>query len=220
MSAPEDEQDPATSESPARPRLAEVPLRPPVDIDADRGQITRLLAEVRDGDRHAIDRVFNLVYAELHTAARRQLARARPGQTLDTTMLVHEAYLKLLDGAQVNWTDRGHFFAVAAKAMRQIIIDYARWATRKKRGGGVHKISLDGIDVADEERAGELVALDAALSRLETFSDRLARIVELRFFAGLSIDETAQAMSAQPHQIKREWRKARAFLFQAIQETD
>jgi RNA polymerase sigma factor (TIGR02999 family) len=220
MSAPEDEQSPATSESPARPRRPEVPLRPPADIDADRGQITRLLAEVRGGDRHAIDRVFNLVYAELHTAARRQLARARPGQTLDTTMLVHEAYLKLLDGAQVNWTDRGHFFAVAAKAMRQIIIDYARWATRKKRGGGVHKIPLDGIDVADEERAGELVALDAALSRLETFSDRLARIVELRFFAGLSIDETAQAMSAQPHQIKREWRKARAFLFQAIQETD
>lgn len=181
------------------------------------GQITRLLASVRDGDRHAIDAVFNLVYAELHTAARRQLARGRPGQTLDTTVLVHEAYLKLVDSAQANWTDRGHFFAVAAKAMRQIIIDYARWASRKKRGGGVHKISLDGIDVADEERASELVALDLALTQLESFSARLARIVELRFFAGLSVEETAELLAAEPQQIKREWRKARAFLFQSIQ---
>jgi RNA polymerase sigma factor (TIGR02999 family) len=187
--------------------------RPP----ADSGQITRLLASVRDGDRQAIDRVFNLVYAELHAAARRQLARARPGQTLNTTMLVHEAYLKLVD-AHANWTDRGHFFALAAKAMRQIVIDYARWASRKKRGGGVKTISLDGIDVADEQRAGELVALDAALTRLESFSDRLARIVELRFFAGLSIEETAQALAVPPHQIKREWRKARAFLFNAVQD--
>ncbi len=102
--------------------------------------------------------------------------------------------------------------------MRQIIIDHARWATRKKRGGGAHKISLDGIDVADEERASELVALDAALTRLESFSERLARIVELRFFAGLSVEETAEALGSQPHQIKREWRKARAFLFQSIHD--
>ena len=182
------------------------------------GQITRLLASVREGNREAIDLVFNLVYAELHTAARRQLARARPGQTLNTTVLVHEAYVKLVESAQVNWNDRGHFFAVAAKAMRQIIIDYARWAARKKRGGGVQRISLDGIDVADEERAAELIALDAALERLETFSAPLARLVELRFFAGLSIDETAEALALPAHQVKREWRKARAFLFQAIQD--
>jgi RNA polymerase sigma factor (TIGR02999 family) len=182
------------------------------------GQITRLLASVREGNREAIDLVFNLVYAELHTAARRQLARARPGQTLNTTVLVHEAYVKLVESAQANWNDRGHFFAVAAKAMRQIIIDYARWAARKKRGGGAQRISLDGIDVANEERASELIALDAALERLETFSPALARLVELRFFAGLSIDETAEALALPPHQIKREWRKARAFLFQAIQD--
>ena len=182
------------------------------------GQITRLLASVRDGDRQAIDVVFGLVYTELRTAARRQLARARPGDTINTTVLVHEAYLKLVDSARAHWTDRGHFFAVAAKAMRQIIIDHARSATRQKRGGGVHKVSLDGIDVADEERAGELVALDVALTRLESFSERLARIVELRFFAGLSIEETAEALAAQPHQIKRDWRKARAFLFQDIQD--
>ena len=192
--------------------------------DADSGQITRLLASVRDGDRHAIDLVFNLVYAELHTAARRQLAKARPGQTLNTTVLVHEAYLKLVDSAQVNWADRGHFFAVAAKAMRQIIIDYARWAARKKRGGDVHKISLDGIDVAvqdvDVDRAGDLVALDEALRKLESFSAPLARLVELRFFGGLTIEQTAEALGLPPHQIKRDWRKARAFLYQAIQNPD
>lgn len=187
---------------------------------ADTGQVTRLLASVREGNRDAIDLVFDLVYAELHSAARRQLARARPGQTLETTVLVHEAYLKLVDSAQSNWADRGHFFAVAAKAMRQIIIDYARWTTRQKRGGGVHKISLEDVDVASEDRAGELIALDEALTRLESFSDRLARLVELRFFAGLSIEETAETMSMAPHQVKREWRKARAFLFKSIQETN
>jgi RNA polymerase sigma factor (TIGR02999 family) len=186
--------------------------------DGPAGQVTRLLASVRQGNREAVDLVFNLVYSELHTAARRQLARARPGQTLETTVLVHEAYLKLVDSAQANWTDRGHFFAVAAKAMRQIIIDYARWTSRKKRGGAVQKISLDGIDVASEERADELLALDAALTRLESFSERLARIVELRFFAGLSVDETADTLALPPHQVKREWRKARAFLFQSIQD--
>lgn len=183
----------------------------------DPGQVTRLLAAVGQGNREAIDLVFNLVYAELHSAARRQLARARPGQTLDTTVLVHEAYLKLVDSAHANWTDRGHFFAVAAKAMRQIIIDYARWTTRQKRGGGVQKISLEGIDVASEDRASELIALDGALTQLESFSERLARIVELRFFAGLSIEETGEALAMPAHQIKRDWRKARAFLFEAIQ---
>jgi len=185
---------------------------------ADAGQVTRLLASVREGNRQAIDLVFDLVYAQLHSAARRQLARARPGQTLETTVLVHEAYLKLVDSANAHWTDRGHFFAVAAKAMRQIIIDYARWTARKKRGGDVQRVSLDGIDVASEDRASELLALDAALTRLESFSEPLARIVELRFFAGLSIEETGEALNLPPHQIKREWRKARAFLFQAIQD--
>ena len=137
---------------------------------------------------------------------------------MNTTVLVHEAYVKLVESAPTNWNDRGHFFAVAAKAMRQIIIDYARWSARKKRGGGVQRISLDGIDVADEERAAELIALDGALNRLETFSPALARLVELRFFAGLSIEETAETLAQPAHQVKREWRKARAFLFQAIQD--
>jgi RNA polymerase sigma factor (TIGR02999 family) len=186
---------------------------------ADSGQITRLLSAVRSGDHTALDLVFNMVYAELHTAARRQLARARPGQTLNTTALVHEAYLKLVGSAHAEWSDRSHFLAVAAKAMRQIIIDYARWASRKKRGGNVQRITLDNIDVADEERASELVALDAALTRLESVSDRLARLVELRFFAGLSVDETADALGVAPHHVKRDWRKARAFLLQDMQDS-
>jgi RNA polymerase sigma factor (TIGR02999 family) len=188
--------------------------------ESDSGQITRLLAAVRQGDRRAIDLVFDLVYAELRTAAKRQLARARPGQTLNTTVLVHEAYLKLLGSGHSGWADRGHFFAVAAKAMRQIIIDHARWAARKKRGAGVQRIALDAIDVANEERASELVALDEALTTLESFNDRLARIVELRFFAGLSIEDTAGALGIPPHHVKRDWRKARAFLFQALQNSD
>ena len=216
MSGSYERGDPTSPDSDASPDEAPERRQNP----AESGQITQLLASVRGGDRQAIDVIFNLVYAELHSSARRQLARARPGQTLDTTVLVHEAYLKLVDSARANWTDRGHFFAVAAKAMRQIIIDYARWASRKKRGGGIRTISLDGIDVADAERASELVALDAALTSLESFNDRLARIVELRFFAGLSVEETAEALAAPPHQIKREWRKARAFLFQAIKEAE
>jgi RNA polymerase sigma factor (TIGR02999 family) len=177
------------------------------------------LSAVRSGDQDALDLVFNMVYGELHTAARRQLARVRPGQTLNTTALVHEAYLKLVGAAHADWSDRSHFLAVAAKAMRQIIIDYARWASRKKRGGGIQPITLEGIDVADEQRASELVALDAALTRLESVSDKLARLVELRFFAGLSVEETADAMGVPPHKIKREWRKARAFLLQDMQDT-
>ena len=180
-------------------------------------QVTRLLAAVREGDRRALDVVFDLVYAELHRSARQQLAHAGGGQTLNATMLVHEAYLKLVDSARADWVDRGHFFAVAARAMRQIIIDHARHASRQKRGGNVERVTLDRIDVVGEARADELVALDAALTRLESFSEPLARLVELRFFAGLSIDETAEALGSPPHQVKRDWRKARAFLFQAIQ---
>jgi len=184
----------------------------------DPGQVTRLLAEVRHGDRRALDRIFNLVYAELHGVARWQLVHAGLGQTLNATVLVHEAYLKLVDAAQADWTDKGHFFAVAAKAMRQIIIDHARRVSRKKRGGGLQTVALDGIDVASEERASELVSLDDALTQLETFSERLARLVELRFFAGLSVEETAGALAVPPHQIKRDWRKARAYLLQAMQQ--
>ena len=181
--------------------------------------LTRLLEAAHRGDRHATVELLPLVYDELRKLAATRMAAERPGDTLQPTALVHEDYLRLVGPADgKGWENRSHFFAVAAKAMRQIIIDYARWASRKKRGGGIHKIGLDGIDVADEERAGELVAIDAALTRLESVSARLARLVELRFFAGLTVEEAAETLAVPPHQIKREWRKARAFLFQAMQE--
>ncbi len=181
--------------------------------------ITGLLAALRDGDRSALDRLFPLVYRELHERAHRQLARHRPGDTLSTTALVHEAYLKLTGSAHQSYHDRVHFFAVASRAMRQILVDYARRMTAAKRGGG-HAISLDADAVADPGRAEELVALDEALERLEALDERLARTVELRFFGGLSVEEAADVLSVSPRTLKRDWRKARAFLYQAIREHD
>jgi RNA polymerase sigma factor (TIGR02999 family) len=180
------------------------------------GEITGLLAALREGDRGALDRLFPLVYRELHDRAHRQLARRRPGDTLSTTALVHEAYLKLTDSAHQSYQDRVHFFAVASRAMRQILVDYARRTAAAKRGGG-HAVSLDPEAVADLGRAEELLALDEALTHLEKLDGRLARIVELRFFGGLSVEETSDALEISPRTVKRDWRKARAFLYQAIQ---
>jgi RNA polymerase sigma factor (TIGR02999 family) len=179
------------------------------------GEITALLTALREGDRGALDRLFPLVYRELHDRAHRQLARHRPGETLSTTALVHEAYLKLTDSAQQSYNDRVHFFAVASRAMRQILVDYARRATAAKRGG--HPVSLDPEALGDPGRAEELLALDEALTQLEKLDGRLARIVELRFFGGLSVEETSDALEVSPRTVKRDWRKARAFLYQAIQ---
>lgn len=179
------------------------------------GEITGLLAALRDGDRGALDRLFPLVYAELHDRAHRQLARRRPGETLSTTALVHEAYLKLTDSARQTYQDRSHFFAVASRAMRQILVDYARRMTAAKRGGG-QAVSLDPDQLGSPDRAEELLALDEALARLEVLDERLARNVEMRFFGGLSVEETAEALGVSPRTVKRDWRKARAFLFEAI----
>jgi RNA polymerase sigma factor (TIGR02999 family) len=179
------------------------------------GDITQLLTALRDGDRTALDRLFPLVYAELHDRAHRQLARRRPGDTLSTTALVHEAYLKLTDTAHQSYQDRVHFFAVASRAMRQILVDYARRMTAAKRGGGL-AVSLDPDQLGDPGRAEELIALDEALARLEALDERLARNVEMRFFGGLSVEETAEALGVSPRTVKRDWRKARAFLYEAI----
>ena len=178
------------------------------------GEITQLLAALREGDRGALDRLFPLIYAELHDRAHRQLARRRPGDTLSTTALVHEAYLKLTDSAHQTYQDRTHFFAVASRAMRQILLDYARRMSAAKRGGLA--VSLDPDQLGDPGRAEELIALDEALTRLEALDERLARNVEMRFFGGLSVEETAEALGMSPRTVKRDWRKARAFLFEAI----
>jgi RNA polymerase sigma factor (TIGR02999 family) len=180
------------------------------------GDITALLARYRDGDRDAFDRLLPMVYAELHGRAHRQLALRRPGDTLVTTALVHEAWLKLAGSAAQSWNDRIHFFAVASRAMRQILVDAARRKTAGKRGGGARALSLDPADLATPDRAEELVALDEALTRLAALDDRLARTVELRFFGGLSVEETAEALGVSPRTVKRDWRAARAFLYDAV----
>jgi RNA polymerase sigma factor (TIGR02999 family) len=141
----------------------------------------------------------------------------RPGDTLQPTALVHETYIKLLGAARPEWHDRRHFFAVASRAMRQIIVDYARSQAAQKRGGDTPALTLDEERLPVADRAHDLVQLDLALTELESFSDRPARVVELRFFGGLTVEETAAVMEVSERTIKREWQKARAFLFDALQ---
>jgi RNA polymerase sigma factor (TIGR02999 family) len=178
--------------------------------------ITALLRAVEGGDRAAMDRLFSAVYGELRRIARRQLA-ARPAHaTLDTTALVHEAYLKLAQGASLSLRDRFHFFATTARAMRLVLIDHARSRLRAKRGGGAPARPLEEGEVAAAERPGELVALDEALTRLEATDPDLARIVEWRFFAGLSVEEIARTLAVSDRTVKRHWRAARALLFEDL----
>ncbi len=186
------------------------------------GEITGLLAAARQGDGGATHRLMALVYDELRSLARRQLRhRRRPGQTITTTALVHEAYLKLVDHDGVPWQDRSHFFRVAALAMRQILVDSARRRVAKKRGGEDVRITLDELHLAGEEpdaeaRAVEVLAIDRALTSLAALNERLSQLVELRFFAGLTEEETAEVMGTSERTVRRDWRKARAFLFQAL----
>ena len=186
------------------------------DVHPDPGDITQLLISISQGDRQALNRLFPIVYAELRSLAHRQLAHVRPGDTLQTTALVHEAYLKLLGTARPEWSDRRHFFAVASRAMRQITVDYARTQAAQKRGGHAQVLSLDEQQLPIADRAHELVRLDEALTELEALTERPARVVELRFFGGLSVEETASAMDISERTVKREWQKARAFLFDAL----
>jgi len=180
------------------------------------GDITGLLAAFRDGDRGALDRLFPIVYRELRERAHRQLAGRRSGDTLSTTALVHEAYLKLTGSAHQTYEDRIHFFAVASRAMRQILVDYARRHAAAKRGSGDRPLSLDPEAVPGPARSEELLELDEALAKLERLDERLGRVVELRFFGGLSVEEVGDAMGVSPRTVKRDWRKARAFLYQTI----
>jgi len=181
-------------------------------------QITALLHAAEGGDREALDRLFGLVYAELRKLARRQLQVTPPQSTLSTTALVHEAYLKL--SVDVHWStrDRSHFFALAARAMRHILIDRARRRTRRKRGGPESPVSLDDAQVPVHDRGEELLALDDALDLLAAVDPELARLVEWRFFAGLSVEEIAGNIKVSDRTVKRQWRAARAFLYQQLAE--
>ena len=177
------------------------------------GEITLLLAAVREGDRRALDAVFDRLYAELKRLARSQLRFGRTAISLDTTALVHEAYLKLVKSERLSLVDRGHFFALAAKAMRQILIGHAEHLHRQKRGGGVEAVPLDDQVAAPALwQAEQLLAVDVALVELERLSPRLARIVELRFFVGLNEGEIGELLEQSERTVRRDWRKARAFL--------
>ena len=178
--------------------------------------ITGLLAALREGDRTALDRLMPLVYQQLHTAAHRQLMRARPGDTLGTTALINETYLKLADAGAVSVNDRAHFFAVAATAMRQIIVDHARRNQSQKRGAGTKALSLDRAQIVSPQRPEEFLALDEALARLAEVAERPARVVELRYYGGLSVEDTAEVLGISPRTVKREWQKARAWLYDSL----
>ena len=175
-------------------------------------EITRLLLAWRNGDRDSRDKLAAAVYEPLRRLARGQLRRLRPGATLSSADLVHEAYLKLVDPRQVDFKDRGHFFAVVATAMRHILVDHARRRGARKRGAGDRAQPLEEGALPAPTRDERLVALDEALADLERLDPRLGRVVELRVFGGLSVEEAAEVLAVSPVTVKRDWRKARAFL--------
>lgn len=189
---------------------------------SDAVDITQLLGAAQRGEEGAYDALMPHVYDHLRRLARAQLRKQRPGHTLGTTALVHEAYLRLVDPARAGYRDRGHFLAVASTAMRHILVDYARRRLAQRRGGGESPVTLEearvGSGTASDDQAVEVLALDEALSDLATRNERLARLVELRFFGGLSVEETAEALDVSTRTVKRDWRKARAILYRALAE--
>ncbi len=179
--------------------------------------ITALLDAARGGDRGALDNVLATLYQELHTMARRQLA-GQHGQTLDATALVHEAYLKLIGRREAQFDDRAHFFAYAASAMRSVVVDYARQRMAQKRGGDMHRVTDLPEDIEGGLRLDEdMLGLDTALNQLAAVDERLARVVELRYFAGLSELEIAELLKRSERSIRRDWQKAKLFLLASLQ---
>lgn len=179
-------------------------------------EITALLLAWGNGDKAALDQLMPLVYDELRRIAHRYLGRERVGHTLQSAALVNEAYLKLIGERQMDWQNRAHFFAVAAQLMRMILVDYARTRNRDRRGGGAQRVSLeDALAVADEQSA-DLVALDDAMKALAAFDERKSKVAELRFFGGLSIEETAEVLHISPVTVMREWRLAKAWLYRQL----
>jgi RNA polymerase sigma-70 factor, ECF subfamily len=179
---------------------------------ADSGQVTDLLLQVRQGDAGAMNRLFPLVYEELKRIAHVRLRHERPGHTLDTTGLVHETYVRLVDQTRVEWRDRGHFLVAAAWAMRRILVDYARRNRAARRGGGQVRLTLDD-DAPAAERGEMLLALDEALERLAALDPRLGRVVECRYFGGLTDQETADTLGVTRRTVQRDWVKARNWLY-------
>jgi len=181
--------------------------------------VTRLLRAWGQGEDAALEELLPLVHQELRRLARRYMFGERPGHTLQTTALVNEAYLRLVNSRQVNWQNRAHFFAISAQLMRRILVDYARARGSQKRGGGVPKVTLDEELMAPQEKGQDLVALDDALKALAHIDPRKCKVIELRFFGGLSVDETAEVLKISPDTILRDWRLAKAWLAREMRKT-
>jgi RNA polymerase sigma factor (TIGR02999 family) len=182
--------------------------------------LTGLLADATSGNREAVDRLMPFVYEQLRDMASGFMRQERPDHTLQATALVHEAYQRLIDQTRVNWRNRAHFFAIAAQSMRRILVDHARRHGGLKHGGGRARLSLDEGLIAEYEQAIDLAALDEALEKLATRDPMQGRIVEMRFFAGLSVNETAEVLGMSPSTVEREWRCARVWLHQILGDDD
>jgi len=187
-------------------------------VNRNPGELTQLLIAWSQGDARALEQLAPLVYAELRKLAHRYMTRERVGHTLQTTALVHEAFLRLLGSPQESWQNRAHFYAIAAQMMRRILVDYARANSRAKRGGEATRITLEDVDLLGAEPALNLdvIALDAALEKLAEIDPRRSRVVELRFFGGLSVEETSYVLQVAPDTIVRDWRVAKAWLYRYL----
>jgi RNA polymerase sigma factor (TIGR02999 family) len=181
-------------------------------MEASPYQITQLLKDWGNGNETARDQLMPLVYEELHRMAHRYMRKERPGHTLQTSALVHEAYVRLVDQTDVEWQNRAHFYGIAAQMMRRILVDHARSRQYAKRGGDARPVSLDEVAIVSEERTAEVIALDEALAGLAVIDQRKSQIVELRFFGGLSIEETAGVLAVSPGTVMRDWTLAKAWL--------
>lgn len=182
----------------------------------DNNDITLILCEWSAGSREALDKLMPIVYDELRRQASRYLRGERPGHTLQTTALVNEAYLRLIDTSRMNWQSRAHFFAVAANMMRRILVDFARSRNYQKRGGGAIRVSLVHAENISKDKSEDLVALDEALNTLAAFDERKAKVVEMRFFGGLSVEETAEVLKVSQDTILRDWRLAKVWLLREL----
>jgi RNA polymerase sigma factor (TIGR02999 family) len=188
----------------------------PIGEQGEGESVTQLLARARDGSDDAMEQLIPLVYDELRAIAHRQLRAERSQHTLSTTALVHEAYLRLVDQQHVEWQDRAHFFAVGARVMRRVLVDYARRRAAKKRDGVRKAVSLDEALLVVDDQADMLLDLDEALTRLAAHNGRMARVVELRFFAGLTEDEAAEVLGVSPRTVRYDWIKAKGWLYREL----
>jgi RNA polymerase sigma-70 factor, ECF subfamily len=179
-------------------------------------KVTELLLAWNSGDEAALDQLMPLVYDELHRLAHRYLGGERAGHMLQTTALVNEAYLRLIDASRVQWQNRAHFFAVSAQLMRRVLVDFARARQYQKRGGGAQQVSLEEALVVSVDRGAELIALDDALTTLAAADERASKVVELRFFGGLNIEETAAVLKISPETVKRDWSWAKVWLLREL----